>query len=566
MTVSIKAPTTSRSVARLRRSVPSLVAWVVRVAALLSLTALFLRPDPHVRGPVQDAVTDGLALAVTIATAGVMLVLARALARRKRRAWRVVLAVTVMAALLYGRLKLWEPAGLNLAIAAMLLWTRADFAAESEPSSRWTALRAGLLTGGVSLLAGLALTSRTAPDADSWAVVRETLSALFGFAPDLPFRRPDQRDLTSIALNSLGVLTLAVVLLTLLAPRRKPAVLLADDESRLRELLARHGDDDSLGYFALRRDKSAIFSASGKAAIAYRVVGGVSLASGDPVGDREAWPGAIAAWLAEAERYAWVPGVLGASRQGASAFVRAGLDALEIGDEAVLDLTSFSLAGREMRSVRQAVGRVRRAGYTTQVQRQRELSAHDLAEVEQVAHALRDGDVERGFSMALGRLGDPGDGEAVVVRARDGQGHLVAVLALVPWGPDGLSLDLMRRSRASENGTMEFLVAELAEHAVALGVRRLSLNFAVFRAALERGGQVGAGPVLRLWRSILLWASRWWQIESLYRANAKYDPEWVPRMVCFPRASDLPRVAIAALQAEAFVVRPRLSRYLRPRR
>ena len=113
---------------------------------------------------------------------------------------------------------------------------------------------------------------------------------------------------------------------------------------------------------------------------------------------------------------------------------------------------------------------------------------------------------------------------------------------------------------------MEFLVAELAEHAVALGVRRLSLNFAVFRAALERGGQVGAGPVLRLWRSILLWASRWWQIESLYRANAKYDPEWVPRMVCFPRASDLPRVAIAALQAEAFVVRPRLSRYLRPRR
>jgi len=52
---------------------------------------------------------------------------------------------------------------------------------------------------------------------------------------------------------------------------------------------------------------------------------------------------------------------------------------------------------------------------------------------------------------------------------------------------------------------------------------------------------------------------------SLYRANAKYAPHWEPRMVCFARA-DLPRVAVAALQAEAFVVRPTLSRYLRPRR
>ena len=560
------APVLPRSVGTLRRGVPALVAWAVRVAAVLSLVALFTRSERRADGPVEDAVSQGLSLAVTIAAAAVLLVLARALARRKRRAWRIVLAVTVVAAVLYARSHLWEPFGLNAAIAALLIWTRADFRAQSEPSSRWTALRAGVLSGMVSLLAGIALTGRTAPDADSWPVIRETLAGLFGFTPDLPFRRPELGDLTSIALTSLGVLTLGVVLLTLLAPRRKPAVLLPDDERRLRALLARHGGCDSLGYFALRRDKSAVFSASGKAAIAYRVIGGVSLASGDPLGDPEAWPGAIEAWLDEADRYAWVPGVLGASHQGASAYVKAGLDALEIGDEAVLDLSTFTLAGREMRSVRQAVGRVERAGYTAQVQRQRELSGPELAEVEAVAEALRDGEVERGFSMALGRLGDPADAESVIVRARDADGVLVAVLALVPWGEDGLSLDLMRRSRASENGTMEFLVAQLAEHATALEVCRLSLNFAVFRSALERGGQVGAGPVLRLWRSMLLWASRWWQIESLYRANAKYSPQWVPRMVCFPRASDLPRVAVAALQAEAFVVRPSLSRYLRPRR
>lgn len=555
-----------RPVQTLRRGVPALVAWAVRASAVISLVALFTRPDRRDHTLILDAATDGLAIAVTIAAAGILLVLARALARRKRRAWRIVLAVTVLAAVLYGRVHLWGPFGLNLAIALLLVWTRADFAAQSEPSSRWTSLRAGVVTGAVAFVAGTALIRRAAPDADGWSVVRATLAGLFGFTPDLPFRRPELGDLTSIALTSLGVLTLGVVLVTLLAPRRKPAVLAPDDELRLRELLTRHGSGDSLGYFALRRDKTAMFSPSGKAAIAYRVVGGVSLASGDPIGDPEAWPGAIEVWLAEARQYAWVPGVLGASQQGAEAFVRAGLDALEIGDEAVIDLSTFSLAGRDMRSVRQSVARVRRAGYTAEVTRQRDLTGEQLAEIERVADALRDGDVERGFSMALGRLGDPADGAAVVVRARDDKGTLVAVLALVPWGTDGLSLDLMRRSRASENGTLEFLVAELAADAAGLGVRHLSLNFAVFRSALERGGRVGAGPVLRLWRWVLLWASRWWQIESLYRANAKYNPVWVPRMVCFPRAADLPRVAVAAMQAEAFVVRPQLSRFLRPRR
>ena len=549
-----------------RRHVPTLVGWVVRAVALLSLVSLFSRRGDHSHTRLGDALVDGLAIVVAVGLAAVMLVLARGVARRKRRAWRLVFAVVVVACAVYLRHRTWEAAALNAAMAWLLWWTRGEFRAESEPSSRWLAVRAGALTACVSFFAGMALNARTAPDADSWPVVRETLRGLVGFVPDLPYRRPALETLTNVALTGLGVVTVGVVLVILLAPRRKPAVLLPADEQRLRDLLLEHGQADSLGYFALRRDKSVLFSRSGLAAVAYRVVGGVSLASGDPIGDPEAWPGAIAAWLDEAERFAWTPGVLGASRKGARAYIRAGLDALEIGDEAVVDLCAFSLEGRGMRAVRQAVGRVRRAGATAVVARQRDLLAPELAEVATAVDSLRDGDVERGFSMALGRVGDPADGDVVVVRGYDCQGRLVALLSLVPWGGDGLSLDVMRRSRETENGMLEFLVASLAEQAGALGVRRLSLNFAVFRSALERGGDVGAGPVLRLWRSLLLTASRWWQIESLYRANAKYRPEWVPRFLCFPRATQAARIAVAALQAEAFIVRPSLSRWLRPRR
>ena len=73
---------------------------------------------------------------------------------------------------------------------------------------------------------------------------------------------------------------------------------------------------------------------------------------------------------------------------------------------------------------------------------------------------------------------------------------------------------------AADGGLTELMIAELMAAAPALGVARVSLNFAMFRAALERGGRIGAGPVARLWARVLRACSRWWQLESLYRFNA----------------------------------------------
>ena len=68
----------------------------------------------------------------------------------------------------------------------------------------------------------------------------------------------------------------------------------------------------------------------------------------------------------------------------------------------------------------------------------------------------------------------------------------------------------------------------------------MSLNFAAFRSALERGERLGAGPLVRAWRRVLLFASRWFQIESLYRFNAKFQPQWVPRFLVYPTPPTCP--------------------------
>ena len=114
----------------------------------------------------------------------------------------------------------------------------------------------------------------------------------------------------------------------------------------------------------------------------------------------------------------------------------------------------------------------------------------------------------------------------------------------------------MRRDRSASPGLNDFLIVEAIKSAGDLGVKRISLNFAVFRAALERGERIGAGPVIRAWRKVLLFLSRWFQIESLYKFNAKFSPEWVPRFLVYPSTRDMPRIGLAALEAEAFLVLP----------
>jgi lysyl-tRNA synthetase class 2 len=210
-----------------------------------------------------------------------------------------------------------------------------------------------------------------------------------------------------------------------------------------------------------------------------------------------------------------------------------------------------------MRNVRQMVARVCRQGYTADIRRVADIGQDELDRIIRRADSWRGSPTERGFSMALGRVGGPGDEQCVLAMATE-NGVLRGLLHFVPWGSDGLSLDLMRRDRTAQPGVNDFLIVEAIKAAPTLGVKRISLNFAVFRAALERGERIGAGPVLRMWRRFLVFISRWFQIESLYKFNAKFCPVWVPRFFVFPGTKDAVRVGIAALEAEAFLVWPTL--------
>lgn len=561
------------------RRAAAFAVWYLRAVTFVNLLgALWVSFGADVRRHNVDEFFTPYLLSAGFSATVVSLFMAITLRRRKRAAWilnlvlsglLLLILVLVMAFPEYRRHALnWFSLVVTTLFVAALVVGRKEFYAKGDRSN--PKLAAAVATVGLlvtSLIAALLVTvTNEAHDEyrstflDRWhygvmrlAYIAADNSRYAGIAPP---------GWVNVVINVMSTVLLVLVVYAAFRSRRATDPITAEDEAGLRALLDKHGDRDSLGYFALRREKSVIWSPSGKAAVTYRVVGGVSLASGDPIGDPEAWPGAIEPWLAQAREHGWIPAVMGASEEGGTIYSRHGLDALELGDEAIVDTGEFTLDGRAMRTVRQAYNRVKRAGYTVTIRRHEDIPEPEMDHLLRRADDWRDGATERGFSMALGRLGDPDDGRCVMLECYDTHGELRALLSFVPWGPKGLSLDLMRRDRDSENGLMEFMVIELLQQARQLGIHQVSLNFAMFRSVFERGSRLGAGPVLRMWRSLLSFFSRWWQIESLYRANAKYRPIWEPRFMLFEKSSDLLRIGIASARAEGFLEAPGLPKWL----
>jgi lysyl-tRNA synthetase class 2 len=554
--------------------VPAAAGWTVGIIATLSLIASV---SPGIRWVIKEPrefVNEYIFNFpdTSFAWAFVLALLAAALAARKRIAWWILVGYMVAAtAWNIGGLitspkvvmdDIGEVIGLVFHVAAILLLVlaRNEFWAKVRRAALVKAAATLVVSMAVGTLIGWALLELfpgTLAREDRFLYALNRVSAFAGAASESFSGHPHV--FINALLGLFGALALMVTAIVLFRSQRADNALTGEDESAIRGLLELFGKNDSLGYFATRRDKAVVFAPNGRAAITYRVEVGVCLASGDPVGDPKAWQQAIQAWLELCQTYGWAPGVMGASSTGAEAFRQAGLNALQLGDEAILYPDTFRLSGPDMRAVRQAVTRARRAGTTVRIRRHRDLDSEEMAQVTARADAWRDTETERGFSMALGRLGDPADGDCLLVEAVQslaGEDEVVAMLSLVPWGANGASLDLMRRSPQSPNGSIELMVSELCIQSEGIGVTRISLNFAMFRSAFEQGAQLGAGPVARLWRGLLVFFSRWWQLETLYRSNMKYQPEWVPRYACYEDARLIPRVGVASVIAEGFLVLP----------
>src|SRR5207248_6113028 len=119
---------------------------------------------------------------------------------------------------------------------------------------------------------------------------------------------------------------------------------------------------------------------------------------------------------------------------------------------------------------------------------------------------------------------------SVVIAARDDRARIGGFVHFVPsYGRPAMSLSFMRRDRSTPNGLMEFLVVRSVELLRERGVEEVSLNFAAYGRWLARP----VGRVERFLGRAVSLGDHFFQIESLYRFNAKFTPRWEPRYLVY---------------------------------
>jgi lysyl-tRNA synthetase class 2 len=498
----------------------SLLAWAAASVGLIGIVSA-LTPEMADRVRlVEGVLPPGWPEAARVGSVafGVGLIwLSRSLVRRRRRAWQLAVAVVIASALAHVAKGLdVEEATASLALLAALVRYRRRFDVPGDPATLRPLL--GLVTA---------------------------LSAIAAVVVSTELRGHELGHRESDGLIGLALVLGAAALYFWLRPVGHKVAQTVAERRVARALVDAYGTD-SLAFFALRRDKSYLFSPSRSAFLAYRVVAGTVLISGDPVGDEAEFDALLAELRRIAQSHGWRLAVVGASATRLELYRRLGLRPIAIGEEAVLRPEDFSLEGRPIRKVRQSVSRVTAAGYTLRVVCAADAGPGLRAELDEVSAEWLGRASERGFSMAMDELYVEG---TVFALAEDADGRVGGFLHLAPSpAGGGWSLSTMRRRREAPNGLTEFLIAETLAWAKEERASEVSLNFCALTELLSRERAVT--PLRRAARRLLLLADNAFQLERLYAYNRKFFPEWRTRYLCVERLSDLPAVGLAYLHAE----------------
>ena len=483
----------------------------------------------------------------------VMITIARGLKRRKSRARNLAILLLIL-----NSFNSVTQSVIQLILLVLLVVFRKEFYAKSDPSTKWRPVTAFIQMAAVTLVSsGLLLYLRRDNlfygSTSISQISKAVLLGFFGIDSGLIFKSDRLSDSVAFFLGAMGVFTILVPL-WLFFRRVKPMITMSNEERLILKKLYKHDEfQDSVAYFATRYDKSVVWSKNKKAAIAYRVVNGVMLASGDPIGEFSLWPEAIEQFMKIANQYAWTPGVMGATEKGGQVWIeKTKMLAVDIGDEAIIDVKDFTIEGKAMGNIRHMVNRTKRDGYSAVTYKWPDVPQSEQVELLKLAKEWRYGAAERGFSMSMDRFGLAEDAEAIITIAKKGN-VIKGFIYFMPWATTGWSLDRMQREKGVDPGINELMIVTTIEAALQNGIKNISLNFAAFRSLFERADKISAGPLIRMMRNLIRFISNWFPVESLYRFNAKFQPEWQTRYVLYPKPTDLPRVGWAAIRAEQFI-------------
>jgi len=504
--------------------------------------------------------------------AGLLLIwLSWSLFRRKRNGWiaaTLVLAVSVVLHLLKG-LDYEEASGALVLLGGLWL-TRREFVVRSDRRSVGDAVRATLMVLGAGMLYGVAgfalLHHHFTPGYSITAAARSTffLLAQTGVTNLHPLAGHRDAFWFLDSLTAIGLISALAIAGILLRPVAAVMHLLDHERAEVNRLLAETGGPP-LAYWTLLPGMHYFFHAQRRAVIAYRVVQGVAIVLGDPLGHAEAIPETIRQFAEHCRVSDWLPAWYQVTERWLPAFHARGWSGMKVGEDACVPLADLAFTGKAWQDIRTALNRLPREGYSAVWY---DLTMDVRGWIPALTTVSRDWQrrqhgAEKSFSLGTWETAQRFAGEQRLLVLLNAQEQPAAFLvfapvfgadndtcdgATTPGGTGGWALDLMRREAELPSGAMEYLLATALQTFRQEGAACVSLGLAPL-AAITPENTAGTPELLARIRSLIYTHfSSLYNFQGLQRFKEKFKPRWEGRYLVYPSLVSLPLVLLALIQ------------------
>jgi phosphatidylglycerol lysyltransferase len=483
---------------------------------------------------------------LTLLTGFALVICSLNIARRKRRAYQLTLLLASASVFFHMAKGLdYEEAAFSLGLVALLAMARSTFTVESrEFDVRGVVVRlatAGLIAAGYGIAGFWLLDPHQFGVNFHWHdAIQETwlFLSLQGDLHVMPHTR-----YAHWFLDSLYLVTITAIVYSIWAVFRPVIYAYAmhpHELARAREILAQFGRT-AQDYFKTWPDKSLFFARHGGAFLAYSVGGNFAVVLGDPVGPEDGIEEAVREFVEFCRNNDWGLAFHQATPELLPLYLKCGFKKLKIGDEAIVDLTSFTTEGKKSREFKQ-IPKLEKQGVHTALY-EPPVAEAVLGEIKVISDEWLEIPGRRERQFALGRFELNYLRATPVFAALDQDGRILAFVNLVRSYRKGeATADLMRRRGRAPNGIMDYLFIKAFLHAKESGFERFNLGLAPMAGFQEKEE---ATPEERAVHFFFQRLNFMFSYRGLRDYKAKFATAWEPRYEIYRNALDLPRLALA---------------------
>ncbi len=417
------------------------------------------------------------------------------------------------------------------------------------------AVTAGAL-GTIYFLTGIALAGDFAPapgPAELLADLPDRFLPL-GYLLDLPPAFVPQSTAAIVVYEGVGIIFWAVTGVLILASFLRPAPVQHQAGAVQARNILKTQYGSSLSWMTTWPGNTYWFSSTGQSYIAYRVIAGIALTLGVPVGPENQRNEAFAEFARFCAGHGWTPCFYSVPPDLREHAATLGWGSVQVAQETILPLDSVSFKGKKFQDIRTAMNNAAKAGIRAEWTTYPTTPFSVLAQIQEISEEWVADQKMPEMGFTLGSLDELNDPDVRILLALDAENTVHAVASWLPVYANGTiegwTLDFMRRRSTGFRAGIEFLIASAALSLKDEGCTFISLSGApLARTADAQPGPYPAGGLDRLLDWLGATLEPVYGFRSLLAFKAKFQPRYEPLYMLYPDAAALPAIGNAITRA-----------------